>query len=76
MGSFHVQDTSYDKSHSPFANVSTDSDSAKSTSSINEAQGTATITASSQITKNQLSALAYNARRAKEHKAQMEFLDN
>jgi len=37
MGSFHAQETSFDKAHSPFANVSTDSDSAKSTSSINEA---------------------------------------
>jgi hypothetical protein len=75
MGSFHVQENSYDKTHSPFANVSTDSDSAKSTSSANDAYVASTIQAASQIGKSQFAVLAYNARRAKEHQAKMEFLD-
>jgi len=63
-----------DNTHSPFATVSTDSESGKSSSSANQISGTSTITAS-KSTASHYAALAYNARKARDHKAHMEFLD-
>jgi hypothetical protein len=71
-GSFLV--SSDDKSHSPFATVSTDSQSGKSSTSPIEPSSTATISGS-KIGASHFAALAYNARKARDHKAHMEFLD-
>ena len=73
-GSFLVQNTSVDKSHSPFTTVSTDSESAKSSSSANDVSGTVTIS-QTKSKASQFAALASNARKARDHKAHMEFLD-
>ena len=71
-GSFKVETPSTDKSQSPLTNISTDSESVKSTSSLNENQGNLRV---SQKVDSHLAAFAKHARRPKDHKAHMEFLD-
>jgi 2,4-dienoyl-CoA reductase-like NADH-dependent reductase (Old Yellow Enzyme family) len=72
QGSFVVQTNNSDTNQSPLANLSTDSESVKSTSSLNEATMNPITT---KKVDSHLAAFAKHARKARDHKAQMEFLD-